>query len=110
MSVESVVEELNPVVEENMRFSSYTFVDVKNNEQRSFDHMVLSESQIISGGLAVFATETEKPRYYSVTDVNDAARRIEMVPAKNAYGKILLLFALLGIAWFVLDYAMKFIV
>lgn len=116
MSVESVVEELELAgepeqsIDENMRFNSYTFIDVESNERRSFEHMVLSESQIVQGGLVVFAMESEKPRFYAVKSVDDVAQRVELVTPKNAYGKIALMFALLGITWFVLDYLMKLIV
>lgn len=92
---------------ENERFRTYTFVDIEKNEQRKFTHMVLSESTIVVGGLAVFAIEAEKPRYYTVKSVDDGARRVELTACKNAYGKIVLLFVLLGLSWLLIDFITK---
>lgn len=99
--------ETEEVQAENERFRTYTFVDIEKNEQRKFTHMVLSESTIAVGGLAVFAIETEAPRYYTVKSVDDGARRVELVASKNAYGKIALLFLLLGLSWLLIDFITK---
>ncbi|MEZ6852842.1 hypothetical protein [Halodesulfovibrio aestuarii] len=101
------VEELDTLSQENMQYSAYTFMDVDANEQRKFDHMVLSESQVVKGGLVVFAMKSEKPRYYTVQSIDDEKQLIELVKPQNAIGKVVLLFALLGACWFVLDYIMS---
>jgi hypothetical protein len=69
--------------------------------------MVLEESLVVKGGLVVFVLESDKPRFYMVELVDDTNRRVELTKAKNGFSKILLLFALLGASWFVLDYIMK---
>ncbi|KAF1074703.1 hypothetical protein [Halodesulfovibrio sp. MK-HDV] len=114
MSVEVIADECDAVSEleyaddDNMRFSTYTFVNVTTNEQYDFDYMVLEESLVIKGGLVVFILEPDKPRFYTVELVDDTNQRVELTKAKNGFSKILLLFALLGASWFVLDYIMKF--
>jgi len=92
---------------QNEQFRTYTFVDVDNNELQKFENMVLSESEVKEGGLVVFAVEAQKPRYYSVRTLDNAARRVELTVCKNAYGKIALLFFLLGVSWLVIDYITK---
>lgn len=112
MSVEVIADEcgaadLEYAADDNMRFSTYSFVNVTTNEQYNFDHMVLEESLIAKGGLVVFAVESDKPIFYSVQSVDDTKQLVELTKAKNGFGKILLLFALLGVSWFVLDYIIK---
>lgn len=99
--------ELEYAADDNMRFSMYSFVNVTTNEQYKFDHMVLEESLIAKGGLVVFAAESDKPVFYSVQSVDDAKQLVELTTAKNGFSKILLLFALLGVSWFVLDFIIK---
>lgn len=93
-----------PHSEINEEYAAYSFVDVKNKEMLNVKYILLDKSEIKKGGVVVLQKESEKPRYFSVQDVKDSVKCVELVPAKNAYGKIVLLFALLGISWIVLDY------
>lgn len=89
------------------QFASYSFVDVKTNGQLNAENLVWEESDIRQGGLVVFQEAEAKQQYYSVCSVEDASQCVELTLAKNAYGKIILMFTLLGVSWIVLDYIMK---
>lgn len=88
----------------NKEYAVYSFVDVKNKEMLNAKYILLDKSEIKTGGVVVLKKESEKPQYFTVQDVKDTVKCVELVPAKNAYGKIALLFALLGISWLVIDY------
>lgn len=89
------------------RYHTYLFVDVKTNNNFTFEQVVFDESVIATGELIVVNDAKEKHKYFSVQSIDDAKGRVYLTTPSNAYGKIVLLFSLLGGIWLLLDYIME---
>ena len=88
----------------------YRFVNKTDGAEFPIDHVYHEASEVSFGDVVEIQAPHSKPDYFSVDSLEQGeVTTVYLVRARNSLWKSILLLAILGVSWVIIDYVLKLI-